>query len=218
MHSELSIDRHTCTPHRQAHTHVVIGAADCRKGVGCTTQFFFWILIGHEFAFCSDILPLNHISSALKILNRDAPSPKDSARHSRRAHGPGNVDSGFLSKIKVRPSPARLGFWNLNSGPTDSNPSKSRAEFGWGQNSAPRAEQNSGGLRSCEGEDLSSAHLGFLDEPTKSTPRVGILDSGFWILDSGFWILDFCILLAMHASSAHLDLISTNLASICAAG
>ena len=32
MHSELSIDRHTCTPHRQAHTHVVIGAADCRKG------------------------------------------------------------------------------------------------------------------------------------------------------------------------------------------
>ena len=32
MHSELSIDRHTCTPHRQAHTHVIIGAADCRKG------------------------------------------------------------------------------------------------------------------------------------------------------------------------------------------
>ena len=98
-------------------------------GEGCTTQTFFWNLIGHEFAFYSDILPLNHISSALKILNRDGPSPKDSARHSRRAHGPGNVDFGFLSKIKVRPSPARLGFWNLNSGPTDSNPSKSRAEF-----------------------------------------------------------------------------------------
>ena len=147
--------------------------------------------------------------------------------------GPGFwiLDSGI--KIKIRPSPERLGFWNLNSGPTDSNPSKSRAEFGWGQNSAPRREQNSGGLRSCEGEDLSSAHLGSRDDPNETEPPptppdsldcvwivdfgfwildfgfwilyglVWILDSGFWILDFGFWIL-FLHLLAMHASSTYL--------------
>ena len=132
----------------------------------------------------------NQNSSALKILNSDGPNPKNSARHPRRAHGPGNVDSGFLSKIKTCPSPARLGFWNLNSGPTDSNPSKSRAEFGWGQNSAPRAEQNFGGLRSCEGEDLSSAHLGSRDDPNETEPPPTPPDSGFWILHSGFWILD----------------------------
>ena len=32
VHSELRIDRCTCTPHRRAHTHVVVGAADGRKG------------------------------------------------------------------------------------------------------------------------------------------------------------------------------------------
>ena len=32
MHSELSTDRLTCTPHRRAHTHVVVGAADGMKG------------------------------------------------------------------------------------------------------------------------------------------------------------------------------------------
>ena len=32
MHIELSTDRFTCTPHRRAHTHVVVGAADGMKG------------------------------------------------------------------------------------------------------------------------------------------------------------------------------------------
>ena len=32
MHIELSTDRFTCTLHRRAHTHVVIGAADGMKG------------------------------------------------------------------------------------------------------------------------------------------------------------------------------------------
>ena len=32
MHSELSIDQFTCTPHRRVHTHVVVGAADGMKG------------------------------------------------------------------------------------------------------------------------------------------------------------------------------------------
>ena len=121
-----------------------------------------------------------------------------------------------MSKIKTCPSPARLGFWNLNSGPTDSNPSKSRAEFGWGQNSAPRAEQNFGGLRSCEGEDLSSAHLGSRDDPNETEPPPTPPDSGFWILHSGFWILDSGFGFCWRCMQARP--ISTNLASICEAG
>ena len=112
--------------------------------------------------------------------------------------GPGFWILDSQSKIKARPSPARLGFWNLDSGPTDSNPSKSRAEFGWGQNSAPRAEQNCGGPRSCEGEDLSSAHLGSRDDPNETEPPPTPPDSGLWILDFGF-----CIAFLHSASILH---------------